>query len=253
MVALPPSPTPEEEEVVAEVVVAAEVKTNDQIKAEEETQTEERVDEHVEEPAEEVLEQINHVASSPTPDAENVQKEKEIEQPEPTEDESEHNGENDLTPRSEETDESDHSSNGNHVPQTPQALLALPTANHPAVASKTPISALLSSIEQGFAFSPITPLSPADLYLPNANGATPYSHQTHAVHLQGPRQPFNYALHAPHANGVFSGFTFADVKKEEEMVRGDIGVIKVSDHNKLFAQAGLDDAASRHAFIELNQ
>lgn len=253
MVALPPSPTSEEEEVVAEVIVAADVEANDQIKAEETQTEEEHVEEHIEKPAEEVVEQINHVASSPTPDAENAQEEEEIEQPEATKDESEHDGANDLTPRSEETDESDHSSNANHVPQTPQTLLPLPTANHPAVASKTPISALLSSIEQGFAFSPITPLSPADLYLPNANGATPYSHQTHAVHLQGPRQPFNYALHAPHANGVFSGFTFTDVKKEEELVRGDIGVIKVSDHNKLFAQVGLDDAASRHAFLELNQ
>lgn len=135
-------------------------------------------------------------------------------------------------------------------PQTPHGLLPLPPSSQAAFAAKTPISALLSSIERGFTYSPNTPLSPAELYLPNDNGATPYSHQTHAQ-AQGPRQPFNYALHAPDVAGVFAGFAFG-AKKEEELVCGDIGVIKVSDHNKLFSQIGMDDATARHAFIELN-
>ena len=143
----------------------------------------------------------------------------------------------------------------NQDPKTPQGLIPKPSGN--IHASKTPISALLNSIERGFIYSPITPLSPADSYLPNINGATPYSHQTHAPHIQGPMQPFNYALHA-HAHvqpqrSVYAGFGYSEGLKEEDMIRGDIGVVKV-DHNSLFMPSslpGLDDG-SRLAFLELN-
>ena len=143
----------------------------------------------------------------------------------------------------------------NQDPKTPQGLVPKPSNN--IHASKTPISALLNSIERGFMYSPITPLSPADSYLPNINGATPYSHQTHAPHIQGPMQPFNYALHA-HAHvqpqrSVYAGFGCTESLKEEDMIRGDIGVVKV-DHNRLFMPSslpGLDDG-SRLAFLELN-
>ena len=143
----------------------------------------------------------------------------------------------------------------NQDPKTPQGLVPKPSNN--IHASKTPISALLNSIERGFMYSPITPLSPADSYLPNINGATPYSHQTHAPHIQGPMQPFNYALHA-HAHvqpqrSVYAGFGYTERLREEDMIRGDIGVVKV-DHNRLFMPTslpGLDDG-SRLAFLELN-
>ena len=93
-----------------------------------------------------------------------------------------------------------------HVPCTPQSnLLPNPvTLNATALATKTPISALLSSIERGFLYSPTTPLSPADSYLPGPNGTIAYSHETHAPRIEGPMQPFNYALHATPKGAVFS-------------------------------------------------
>ncbi|KAF9562650.1 hypothetical protein CPC08DRAFT_749338 [Agrocybe pediades] len=145
-------------------------------------------------------------------------------------------------------------------PRTPQQQqnggLSVPAHNHAALATKTPISALLNSIERGFKFdySPITPLSPADCYLPNINGETPYSHQTHAPHVKGPMQPFNHALHAPGQGGIFGGFGVPNSRKEEELVRGDIGVVQLSEYTKQYVSAslpGLDDG--RQAFTELNR
>ncbi|KAF9485829.1 hypothetical protein BDN70DRAFT_870719 [Pholiota conissans] len=252
MVALPPSPTPED----AEAESTKESKAEEQVKVEQSSA--------VEQPSEEQAEVVNVEANviveplhTPTLD-----EEKTVEQLELTTDDSatstpiSADGEYGLTPRSEGTNENEdnssvHSNIPTHppAPRTPQAnLLPLPAAAQAGgLSSKTPISALLSSIEAGFAFSPITPLSPADLYL-NPNNTTPYTHQPHLA----PRQPFNHALHAPTADGIFSGFMFGDTrKKAEDMVRGDLGVIKVSEHNRLFG--GMDDAASRKAFLELNQ
>ncbi|KAH9480265.1 Protein stu-1 [Psilocybe cubensis] len=139
-------------------------------------------------------------------------------------------------------------------PRTPQQGLK-PAPSADVNAGKTPISALLSSIERGFNYdySPITPLSPADSYLPKLNGETPYSHHTHAPHIKGPMQPFNHALHAPGHGGIFGGFGGV-VKPKEELVRGDIGVVQLSEYNKIYKPAslpGLDDG--RQAFIELNK
>jgi hypothetical protein len=83
------------------------------------------------------------------------------------------------------------------VPHTPESNL-LPKPHEAATVSlsaKTPISALLSSIERGFLYSPTTPLSPADAYLPGPNGMVAYRHQTHAPRDEGPMRPFNHALH----------------------------------------------------------
>lgn len=160
----------------------------------------------------------------------------------------------------EEPTSADINSNSIEDPKTPQQhnarLMAVPANNAAILSAKTPISALLSSIERGFKYdySPITPLSPADCYLPNINGETPYSHQTHAPHIKGPMQPFNHALHAPGHNGIFGGFGVMNTRKEEELLRGDIGVVHLSEYSKQYVSAslpGLDEG--RQAFTELNR
>ena len=84
------------------------------------------------------------------------------------------------------------------TPHTPESNLLLKAhdSSSPLFSSKTPISALLSSIERGFFYSPTTPLSPADAYLPGPNGTIAYRHETHAPRVEGPMRPFNHALHA---------------------------------------------------------
>lgn len=84
------------------------------------------------------------------------------------------------------------------MPHTPESNLLLKAhdSSTPLFSAKTPISALLSSIERGFFYSPTTPLSPADAYLPGPNGTIAYRHETHAPRVEGPMRPFNHALHA---------------------------------------------------------
>ena len=124
-------------------------------------------------------------------------------------------------------------------PTTPQGTL-LKNTNTAALTAKTPISALLSSIQHGFLYSPSSPLSPADSYLlPGPHGMT--VNKNH----DGPIQPFNFALHPP------SNHTFG--KRMEEMALGDIGVVKVTDH-KLFTPSPLMPGdGPRHAFVDINK
>jgi len=127
-----------------------------------------------------------------------------------------------------------------HVLCTPQSnLLPNPVAlNGTALAAKTPISALLSSIERGFLYSPTTPLSPADSYLPGPNGTISYSHETHAPRIEGPMQPFNYALHATPKGAVFSNTTVS--QQAMKLICGSIGVVDVNEHDRLYGMtAGL--------------
>jgi hypothetical protein len=126
-------------------------------------------------------------------------------------------------------------------PTTPQGALLDPENTNTAIlTAKTPISALLSSIQHGFLYSPSSPLSPADSYLlPGPHGMTGNKHR------DGPIQPFNFALHPP------SNHTFG--KGMEEMALGDIGVVKVSDH-KLFTPSPLMSGdGPRHAFVDINK
>jgi len=63
-------------------------------------------------------------------------------------------------------------------PSTPSAPPQTPvrdvSAQFGAIGEQaTPISALLSSIQRGFLFTPATPLSPPDSYLPKEAGAVP--------------------------------------------------------------------------------
>lgn len=99
-------------------------------------------------------------------------------------------------------------------PATPRgALLDAENTNTAILTAKTPISALLSSIQHGFLYSPSSPLSPADSYLlPGSHGMTGNKNR------DGPIQPFNFALHPP------SNHTFG--KGMEEMALGDIGTIE---------------------------
>ncbi|KAF9533189.1 clasp N terminal-domain-containing protein [Crepidotus variabilis] len=140
-----------------------------------------------------------------------------------------------------------------NLPHTPQANMLLnPAAGATAMAAKTPISALLSSIERGFLYSPTTPLSPADSYLPGPNGTISYNHETHAPRVDGPMQPFNYALHA-NSHGMNGGLFGHDGSK---LICGDIGVVNVTEHDKLYGgQSGLPqlEDSGRPAFSELNQ
>ncbi|KAF8967036.1 clasp N terminal-domain-containing protein [Flammula alnicola] len=268
MIALPPSPTPAEEEAgVEDDVATSKDETSKQARKEEEKVLDE-------ENTADIAVDRDAAVCAPIPDVEIAATEEAEQTIQSNEyrkavdcspaDDTPHTstiseGENCPTLQiegdSKDSDSSLLPSNTDQAPHTPQGLLPNPSTNNAASAltSKTPISALLSSIERGFIYSPITPLSPADLYLPDPNGATPYSHQTHAARLQGPRQPFNYALHAHEQTGIFGSFAFGGFKKEEEMVRGDIGVVKLQDHDKLFMHAGMDDATTRHAFLELNQ
>ncbi|KIM42997.1 hypothetical protein M413DRAFT_443813 [Hebeloma cylindrosporum] len=252
MIALPPSPTPEDQ---------PEVKTIDELQ-ESEVKNEAEGDKLETEPANE--EEAPVVASTPDVEVAGVDEatadDKTVEVTEPTEvtispSEETANQDKGEVDDAKLTPSSLFATLTNQDPKTPQGLVPKPPNN--INASKTPISALLNSIERGFMYSPITPLSPADSYLPNINGATPYSHQTHAPHIQGPMQPFNYALHA-HAHvqpqrSVYAGFGYTEGLREQDMIRGDIGVVKV-DHNRLFMPSslpGLDDS-SRLAFLELN-
>jgi hypothetical protein len=93
------------------------------------------------------------------------------------------------------------------MPHTPESnLLSKPHDTYsPLFSAKTPISALLSSIERGFFYSPTTPLSPADAYLPGPNGTIAYRHETHAPRVEGPMRPFNHALHAMNPGETFLG------------------------------------------------
>ena len=126
------------------------------------------------------------------------------------------------------------------APNTPQGVLLNPTNTNAAITAKTPISALLSSIQRGFLYSPSSPLSPADTYL------LPGPHGTRAdKNRDAPVQPFNFALHPP------SNHTFG--KSMEEMALGDIGVVNVTDH-KLFTPSILMlDDAPRQAFVDINK
>ena len=112
-------------------------------------------------------------------------------------------------------------------PTTPQgALLGPENTNTAILTAKTPISALLSSIQHGFLYSPSSPLSPADSYLlPGPHGMTGNKDR------DGPIQPFNFALHPP------SNRTFG--KGMEEMALGDIGVVKVTTDHSLFTPSPL--------------
>lgn len=147
-------------------------------------------------------------------------------------------------------------SNGD-LPRTPQNNLLPPsTANTTGLAAKTPISALLSSIERGFLYSPTTPLSPADSYLPGPNGVITYSHETHAPRVEGPMQAFNHALHANPKGGFFGSKFGIGPSPREELKCGDIGVVDVSEHNKLYSvPSGLPslDDGTRLAFVEINK
>jgi hypothetical protein len=81
----------------------------------------------------------------------------------------------------------------NESPTTPQGALFNPENTNTAIfTAKTPISALLSSIQLGFLYSPSSPLSPADSYLlPGPHGMTANKDR------DAPIQPFNFALHPP--------------------------------------------------------
>ncbi|KAF8882035.1 hypothetical protein CPB84DRAFT_1791218 [Gymnopilus junonius] len=159
-------------------------------------------------------------------------------------------------------------------PHTPQQHLLVPSNIDPTLNTKTPISALLSSIERGFQYdySPITPLSPAANYLPNVTGeGTPYSHATHAPHRrfpmkEGPVQPFNHALHVMGHNGMFEGYgagTGYNTSLGENKGKmggagagGELGVVPVPVQfgtENMYVPVGLpglDDG--RMAFFELN-
>ncbi|CAA7265510.1 unnamed protein product [Cyclocybe aegerita] len=138
------------------------------------------------------------------------------------------------------------------LPRTPNNNFLLPNASNPAFATKTPISALLTSIEQGFLYSPTTPLSPADAYMPGPNG-TPasYCHQRDAPRVEGPMQPFNHALHQH--GGVGFGGMFGG-KKEPELVRGDIGVVNVNmNDQKMFVPVALPGLDERLGFVNFSQ
>ena len=127
-------------------------------------------------------------------------------------------------------------------PITPQGALPNPVNTNTAIlAAKTPISALLSSIQRGFLYSPSSPLSPADSYLlPGPHGMTANKDRSDI-----PVQPFNFALHPP------SNHTFGN--SMAEMALGDIGVIRVADH-KLFPSSTLmPDDGPRHAFVDINK
>lgn len=127
-------------------------------------------------------------------------------------------------------------------PTTPQgALLGPENTNTAILSAKTPISALLSSIQHGFLYSPSSPLSPADSYLlPGPHGMTGNKDR------DGPIQPFNFALHPP------SNRTFG--KGMEEMALGDIGVVKVTTDHKLFTPSPLMTGdGPRHAFVDINK
>jgi hypothetical protein len=107
---------------------------------------------------------------------------------------------------------------------TPQGALLNPENTDTAIfTAKTPISALLSSIQRGFFYSP-SPLSPANSYLLPGHGMTANKDRS------APIQPFSFALHPP------SNHTFG--KSMEETARGDIGVVMVTDH-KLFTPSTL--------------
>ncbi|KAJ3515776.1 hypothetical protein NLJ89_g1538 [Agrocybe chaxingu] len=138
------------------------------------------------------------------------------------------------------------------LPRTPSNNFLLPNASNPAFATKTPISALLSSIEQGFLYSPVTPLSPPDAYMPGPNGTpSSYCHQRDAPRVEGPMQPFNYALHQ-HGGAVFGGMFGG--KKEAELVRGDIGVVSVNmNDQKMFVPVALPGLDERLGFVDFNQ
>jgi hypothetical protein len=126
-------------------------------------------------------------------------------------------------------------------PTTPQGALLHPENTNTAIlTAKTPISALLSSIQHGFLYSPNSPLSPADSYLlPGPHGMAGNKHR------DGPIQPFNFALHPPSNHTLEKGM--------EEMALGDIGVVKVSDH-KLFTPSPLMHSDGlRHAFVDINK
>jgi hypothetical protein len=137
------------------------------------------------------------------------------------------------------------------LPCTPQGNL-LPKPAVTNATAKTPISALLFSIERGFMYSPITPLSPADCYLPGPNGEITYNHETHAPRVEGPMQPFNYALH--------KGTRLDGTTPSEEglkVVSRDIGVMGLEERTKLHGmQMGLplleDATVTRNAFMEIN-
>jgi hypothetical protein len=93
------------------------------------------------------------------------------------------------------------------IPRTPESNI-LPNPDDSAavlVSAKTPISALFSSIERGFLYSPTTPLSPADAYLPGPNGTIAYRHETHAPRVEGPMRPFNHALHVVNPGEMMFG------------------------------------------------
>ena len=131
--------------------------------------------------------------------------------------------------------ENDHSEHESHpessavstdeCPTTPQVLADSADTNATNLAAKTPISALLSSIQRGFLYSPSSPLSPADSYLlPGPHGMKDHNTQI---------RPFNFALHPP------SNQTFG--KSMEEMVLGDIGVVNVTDHKLLMGSVLPDD------------
>ena len=125
------------------------------------------------------------------------------------------------------------------TPTTPQGVLVNPADTDAAIlAAKTPISALLSSIQRGFLYSPSSPLSPADSYL------LPGPHRPNKDR-DGPVQPFNFALHPP------SNHTFG--KGIEEMALGDIGVVKVTDHNVFTPSACMLGEGSRQAFVDFNK
>lgn len=140
------------------------------------------------------------------------------------------------------------------LPGTPHSSLLPRTAGTNTIA-KTPISALLYSIERGFMYSPTTPLSPADSYLPGPNGEITYNHETHAPRIEGPMQPFNYALHASSKREVFDGTTPS--QEELKLVYRDIGLMGLEERTKVHGmQMGLplleDATVTRNAFVEIN-
>lgn len=143
-------------------------------------------------------------------------------------------------------------SNEEDLPCTPQGNL-LPKPAVTNATAKTPISALLFSIERGFMYSPITPLSPADCYLPGPNGEITYNHETHAPRVEGPMQPFNYALH----KGTLLDGTTPSQGGLKVVSSRDIGVMGLEERTKLHGmQMGLplleDATVTRNAFMEIN-
>ncbi len=146
------------------------------------------------------------------------------------------------------------SSSNEDLPCTPHSSL-LPKPAVTNTTAKTPISALLFSIERGFMYSPTTPLSPADCYLPGPNGEITYNHETHAPRVEGPMQPFNYALHANSKGTLFDGTTPSE--EGLKVLSRDIGVMGLEERTKLHGmQMGLplleDATVTRNAFVEIN-